>query len=52
MSTSPERPYGTRRYSEILRETLQYVDDRRKGKIKSLLTPWPNTAIFGKGVYL
>lgn len=41
MSTSPERPYGTRRYSEILRETLQYVDDRRKGKIKSLLTPWP-----------
>lgn len=41
MSTSPERPYGTRRYSEILRETIQYVDDRRKGKIKSLLTPWP-----------
>ena len=41
MSTSPERPYGARKYSEILKESAIYIDDRRKGKIKSLITPWP-----------
>ena len=41
MSDPKERPYGARKYSEILRETAKYVDDRRKGNIKSLLTPWP-----------
>lgn len=38
---SIERPYGARKISEIYREGLQYVDDRRRGRIKSLITPWP-----------
>ena len=41
MSEKKERLYGARKYSEILTETAKYVDDRRKGNIKSLLTPWP-----------
>ena len=41
MSEQKERLYGARKYSEILTETAKYVDDRRKGNIKSLLTPWP-----------
>ena len=36
----PKRPYGARKYSEILTEGLQYIEDRRVGKIKSLKTPW------------
>ena len=33
-------PFGARNYSEILREGLQYINDRRKGRIKSFKTPW------------
>jgi replicative DNA helicase len=32
--------FGGKRYSEILREGLIYVEDRKKGKNVSFLTPW------------
>lgn len=35
-----KRPYGARRYSDILLEGLQYINDRRNGRIKSIRTPW------------
>lgn len=35
-----DRPFGLRTYVEILEEGLQYIEDRRVGKIKSLLLPW------------
>jgi len=37
---SIKRPFGAKKYSEILREGLRYIDDRRKGRIKSFKTPW------------
>ena len=36
----PKRLYGARKYSEILTEGLEYIHDRRIGKIKSIKTPW------------
>ena len=33
-------PYGAKTYLEVLDESLQYIDDRRKGRITSLKTPW------------
>ena len=30
-----DRPFGIKTYVEILQEGLQYVDDRRLGKIKN-----------------
>ena len=35
-----DRPFGIKSYSEILEEGLQYIEDRRLGKIKSLSLPW------------
>ena len=35
-----KKPFGARSYSDILKEGLQYIDDRRVGKIKSFKTPW------------
>ena len=35
-----KKPFGARKYSEILKEGLKYIDDRRKGRIKSFKTPW------------
>lgn len=35
-----KRPFGARRYSDVLSEGLQYIDDRRHGRIKSIKTPW------------
>ena len=35
-----DRPFGLRTYVEILEEGLQYIEDRRVGKIKSLMLPW------------
>ena len=35
-----DRPFGLRSYTEILQEGLQYIEDRRMGKIKSLMLPW------------
>ena len=32
--------FGARSYHQILEEGLIYIDDRRKGKIKSIKTPW------------
>lgn len=36
----PQREYGAKKYSEILKEGLQYIKDRKSGKIKSFRTPW------------
>jgi len=44
-----ERPFGARTYSEILKEGLQYINDRRLGKIKSFKTPWPTLNSAGVG---
>ena len=35
-----KRLFGARSYSDILKEGLQYIDDRRHGRIKSFKTPW------------
>jgi replicative DNA helicase len=35
-----ERPFGIKSYVEILEEGLQYIEDRKSGKIKSLSLPW------------
>jgi len=37
---SNKNKYGARSYVSILQEGLQYIEDRRHGRIKSLLTPW------------
>ena len=35
-----QNPYGAKKYSDVLREGLQYIDDRRSGRVKSFKTPW------------
>ena len=35
-----DRPFGIRSYVEILEEGMRYIEDRRSGKIKSLMLPW------------
>jgi len=35
-----KNPFGARRYSEILREGLIYIEDRKKGRNVSFKTPW------------
>lgn len=35
-----DRPFGIKSYIEILEEGLKYIEDRRSGKIKSLMLPW------------
>lgn len=37
---SIEELFGARSYHQILTEGLKYIDDRRKGAIKSIKTPW------------
>lgn len=34
------RPFGIKSYVEILEEGLKYIEDRRSGKVKSLMLPW------------
>lgn len=49
--TSPikDRPFGLRTYVEILEEGLQYIKDRKAGKIKSLSLPWTGLNNAGVG---
>ena len=49
MSQPTERPFGARTYSEILKEGLQYIEDRRQGRIKSFKTPWDTLNSSGVG---
>jgi len=49
MTTPQERPYGAKTYFEILQEGLQYIEDRKKGKIQSFRTPWPTLNDVGVG---
>lgn len=49
MSQPTQRPYGARTYSEILKEGLQYIEDRRHGRIKSFKTPWDTLNSSGVG---
>jgi replicative DNA helicase len=43
------RPYGFKTYSEVLKEGLQYVKDRKSGKIKSFTLPWNGLNNMGVG---
>lgn len=44
-----KRPFGARTYHDILTEGLQYIDDRRHGRIKSIKTPWSGLNQAGVG---
>jgi replicative DNA helicase len=44
-----DRPFGIKTYVEILEEGLQYIEDRRIGKIKSLKLPWDGLNKMGVG---
>lgn len=35
-----ELPYGARKFTDVLDESLAYIEDRRTGKISSFKTPW------------
>lgn len=49
MTPAQQRPYGAKTYSEVLEEGLQYIEDRKKGKIQSFKTPWPTLNQAGVG---
>ncbi len=38
--SSTERPYGFKFHWEVIEKSIKNIDDRRKGKIKSFVTPW------------
>lgn len=44
-----DRPFGIKTYVEILEEGLQYIEDRRLGKIKSFKLPWDGLNRMGVG---
>lgn len=44
-----DRPFGIRTYVEILEESLQYIEDRKSGKIKSFKLPWLGLNNLGVG---
>ena len=44
-----DRPFGIKTYVEILEEGLQYIEDRRQGKIKSFKLPWDGLNRMGVG---
>lgn len=44
-----DRPFGIKTYTEILEEGLQYIEDRKSGKIKSLKLPWDGINNSGVG---
>jgi replicative DNA helicase len=39
---SSERPYGFKLHWEVIEKSIKNIDDRRKGRIKSFVTPWQN----------
>lgn len=47
--TTPQNPYGAKNMSEVLKEGLQYIDDRRTGRVKSFKTPWTGLNFAGIG---
>lgn len=38
----PKKKYGRKSYVNVLEKGLKYINKRRNGEIKSLLTPWPS----------
>lgn len=44
-----DREYGFRFMHEVLDEALGYIEDRKKGKITSFVTPWPGLNNAGIG---
>ena len=44
-----DRPFGIRTYVEILEESIQYIEDRKSGKIKSFKLPWLGLNNLGVG---
>jgi replicative DNA helicase len=49
LSPNGGRPYNAKTYVEVLEEGLQYVKDRKLGKIKSFRLPWPSLNEIGVG---
>lgn len=47
--TQKDRPFNIKTYVEVLQEGLQYIEDRRSGRIKSLSLPWTGLNRFGVG---
>lgn len=43
------RPFGIKTYSEILEEGLEYIEDRRLGRVKSFKLPWDGINNMGVG---
>ena len=39
--SATDKKFGRRSYVTVLEKSLKYVEDRKEGRIKSLLTPWP-----------
>jgi replicative DNA helicase len=39
--------YYAKKYSDVLKKGLKYIDDRRKGRIKSFKTPWTGVNLAG-----
>jgi replicative DNA helicase len=37
-----ERPFGFKLHHEVIEKSIKNIDDRRKGRIKSFVTPWQN----------
>ena len=44
-----ENPFGAKKMSDVLREGLQYINDRRTGRVKSFRTPWTGLNYAGIG---
>ena len=44
-----QNPFGAKNMSEVLQEGLQYIDDRRTGRVKSFKTPWTGLNYAGIG---
>jgi replicative DNA helicase len=47
--TGQQNPFGGKSYSEVLKEGLKYIDDRRTGRVKSFKTPWTGLNYAGIG---
>jgi replicative DNA helicase len=44
-----ENPFGAKKMSDVLKQGLQYIDDRRTGRVKSFKTPWTGLNYAGIG---
>jgi len=47
--TGKQNPFDAKDYSEVLVKGLEYINDRRQGRIKSFKTPWTGLNLAGIG---